>query len=106
MYKESLAAGYGTPAALNQAADVPRQTQLISAAERHSKLLSMVHERVAVLERRLGPVLRPSGPTEAKKSINSTNGPMAPLASSLHQISDELEQVETMLGDMLDRLEL
>ena len=105
---KAATAGYGA----QLRADIPQmqqakgQTQLASAAERHQKLLSLIHERVVALERRLGPVLRPSGPTEAVGKLNGTSGPMAPLAGALHQISDELQQVDYILADVLERLEL
>lgn len=99
-------AGYG--AQLGQAAQnsLNKPRSIAMAAERHAKLLSMVHERVRSLAQRLDPVLRPVGPTESAKPNGHPGGPQAPIATALHEISNELERVDAMLADLQDRLEL
>ena len=84
-------------------ADVPRPSRVNGAMQRQSGAISKLEEMAEHLLSRLDPVLsqesRPQSPNAPPSVVNS-------LAGAVDNSSDRLEKVNSILSEILDRLEI
>lgn len=109
-------AGYGNPmqsGGLSAGAAQCEQpirdaSQMQVAAKRHADALTRLDHLVSLLCNKLEPILRPSIPTPSATGgqLNKQAEMQAPLAAGLHQITDQMEHLNSRVDDVLNRLEL
>jgi hypothetical protein len=94
--------GQGIPGQ-GQASVAPRQSQVQEQVSRSAKVIERMEHKLASLYERLQPVLASAPSGENQKESKPT---LVGHAQSLSNHNDQLEVLDSVLGDILDRLEL
>lgn len=99
------APGYPASASQNMANAV-RRSEVQEQVERSANLVGRLEDRIKLLNERLSPVLRS---TSSMLENGKTSAPRPTLvghATSLSNHNDQLDVLDTVIADILDRLEL
>lgn len=94
--------------AISQRYGAAEQAQRVSEvqeqAERLEKAIVRMRECVAHLGQRLGPVLRPRAPDDAKSGASIAGGPGSQHAQFLSACTGSVDALSAEMGDLLQRL--